>query len=186
MERLNDHAPTHSRIFKEVRAFPYGVSMSLIFEQMILVSSPSKPFTYTAKGTARRQAVIADYEDEINAMYTTVAKSTSEDIAAPEHWTHPLTMDFIRKTVSRVLNSSVDDGVDLFQHGCDRYCVSSYSFSVQHADGDLVACKPPGYEILLSEQFVKRLILRWPIKSLTTSFTCFHLSWVWQLLYLRR
>ena len=36
---------------------------------MILVASPDKPFTYTAKNTPRRHAIIEDYDQEINQIY---------------------------------------------------------------------------------------------------------------------
>ena len=40
--------------------------------QMIIVSSPSKPFTYTAKSTPRRSAIINEYKPDIDALYATV------------------------------------------------------------------------------------------------------------------
>ena len=89
---------------------------------MILIASPSKPFTYTAKGTARRQSVIADYDAEIKALYAAVAETTQEIISAPGEWSPTQTLDFIRKTVASVLTTTVDDDADIFQHGCDR-CV---------------------------------------------------------------
>jgi hypothetical protein len=36
---------------------------------MVLVSRPSKPFSYSGKGTVRKAAVIKEYEPEINALY---------------------------------------------------------------------------------------------------------------------
>ncbi|KZT66300.1 acetyl-CoA synthetase-like protein [Daedalea quercina L-15889] len=103
IERMNAFAPQHSRLFKE----------------MILVAKPDKPFTYTAKNTARRQAVINDYEDEINALYDTVAESTQSSIPTPEVWDLVATTDFVREVVGKVLRSSVQDDDDLFQNGCD-------------------------------------------------------------------
>ncbi|OBZ79958.1 L-aminoadipate-semialdehyde dehydrogenase large subunit [Grifola frondosa] len=80
VERMNEYAPQHSRIFKE----------------MILVASPSKPFTYTAKNTARRQAIINDYEGEIDALYDAVAETTQADIAPPSAWSKDETLAFVR------------------------------------------------------------------------------------------
>lgn len=103
VERMNAYAPQHSRLFKE----------------MIIVAKPSKPFTYTAKSTARRQAVIADYEDEINAVYDKVEESTQSNIPPPAQWDVVSTTDFVRAVVNKVLRQTVNDDDDLFEHGCD-------------------------------------------------------------------
>ncbi|KAH9840963.1 uncharacterized protein C8Q71DRAFT_854811 [Rhodofomes roseus] len=103
IEKMNAFAPQHSRLFKE----------------MILVSKPSKPFTYTAKGTARRQAIIIDYEPEIERLYQAIEESTQSSIAAPRQWDVVTTTDFVRAVVGKVLVHSVQDTDDLFQHGCD-------------------------------------------------------------------
>ncbi|THH03896.1 hypothetical protein EW145_g5919, partial [Phellinidium pouzarii] len=62
IEKMNAFAPTHSRIFKE----------------MILVANPAKPFEYTSKGTLRRQPIINEYRQEIDALYDAVAESAQE------------------------------------------------------------------------------------------------------------
>ncbi|KAH7907693.1 hypothetical protein BJ138DRAFT_455649 [Hygrophoropsis aurantiaca] len=103
VERMNAYAPQHSRIFKE----------------MIIVSHPSKPFTYTAKSTARRQAILADYEDEINILYDVVEASTQSNIPPPAHWGQTVATDFIRKVVTAIMQTAVTDHDDIFQHGCD-------------------------------------------------------------------
>ena len=88
---------------------------------MIVVASPSKPFTYTAKNTPRRQALINEYEPEINALYDAVDESTQADLAPPATWSEENAKDFVHAVVSRVLDHPVTDNVDLFQSGCDRY-----------------------------------------------------------------
>ena len=87
---------------------------------MILVASPNKPFTFTAKGTPRRQAIIAEYAPEIEALYASVEESTQADLPAPRTWDVEQTSQFIRKLVTSVLARSLGDTEDLFQHGCDR------------------------------------------------------------------
>lgn len=87
---------------------------------MILVAKPDKPFTYTAKNTARRQAVINDYEPEINALYDTVAESTQTSIPTPEVWDAVATTSFVRDVVGKVLRAPIKDDDDLFENGCDR------------------------------------------------------------------
>ncbi|KAJ7912191.1 hypothetical protein B0H13DRAFT_2008004 [Mycena leptocephala] len=64
VERLNTSAPQQSRILK----------------QMILVANQTKPFTYTAKTTPRRRAVIEDYRDEIRELYAIAALEESSKL----------------------------------------------------------------------------------------------------------
>lgn len=92
---------------------------------MIIVASPCKPFTYTAKGTVRRPAVIANYDDEINELYNTVALTTQTSVSSPSDWSLDQTKQFVRTIIANVLTTSIDDDVDLFQNGCDR-CVISH------------------------------------------------------------
>ena len=112
VERMNDYAPQHSRVFKE----------------MILVTSPDKPFTYTAKSTPRRQAIINEYEPEIEAIYAAAAESTqAEDLTPPVHWDEAETKEFVSTIVRRVVKAKLGDDDDMFQKGCDR-CVRSHFF----------------------------------------------------------
>lgn len=93
--------------------------------QMIMVASPSKPFTYTAKNTARRQAIINEYDAEIAALYDAVEGSAQADWPPPLAWDWPNTVQFMRSVVKRVLKSPVSDTEDIFQKGCDRSVGSS-------------------------------------------------------------
>ncbi|KAH9912112.1 acetyl-CoA synthetase-like protein [Fomitopsis serialis] len=95
--------PQHSRLFKE----------------MIIVAKPDKPFSYTAKGTVRRGAVIQQYEDEIDALYDIVDAGSQSSVAPPVSWDITTATDFVRKTVAHILKRCPRDGDDLFQHGCD-------------------------------------------------------------------
>ncbi|KIJ49855.1 hypothetical protein M422DRAFT_246221 [Sphaerobolus stellatus SS14] len=93
IEEANDYAPAHSRIFKE----------------MILVASPSKPFTYTAKNTARRGAIIKDYADEIEEIYKAVDESTQTSIPIPTSttenggWSLEDTREFVHNVVHEIM-----------------------------------------------------------------------------------
>lgn len=87
---------------------------------MILVASPSKPFTYTIKRTLRRQAVISDYSDEINDLYVAVAETAQTGVAPPASWSEIDTLGFIRSVVTKMVQKPLGDSDDLFQHGCDR------------------------------------------------------------------
>ncbi|KAF7349949.1 Acetyl-CoA synthetase-like protein [Mycena venus] len=102
--KINEMAPQHSRLFKE---------------EMIIVAKPSKPFTYTAKMTVRRGAVIAEYEEEIDILYNTVDESTTLNIPPLVNWRADSVRNFVRAAILSVLNVRVGDEDDIFQHGCD-------------------------------------------------------------------
>ncbi|KAI9459305.1 acetyl-CoA synthetase-like protein [Russula earlei] len=117
VERLNTYAPQHSRLFKE----------------MIIVASPSKPFVYTAKMTARRQAILKAYDTEINALYDMVEQTSQVDIPLPVEWTPSQSLDYVRRVVHKVMTQKISDGVDIFQHGCDSLQSTYIRNSVLHA-----------------------------------------------------
>ncbi|KAH9000656.1 acetyl-CoA synthetase-like protein [Lactarius hatsudake] len=134
IERLNAFAPQHSRLFKE----------------MIIVASPSKPFAYTAKMTARRQAILKDYDDEINALYDVIEQTSQVDIPSPSEWTPSQSLDYVRRIVHKVMAQKVADGVDIFQHGCDSLQSTYIRNSVLHG---LRETKPEAAK-LVSASFV--------------------------------
>ncbi|KAI0058351.1 acetyl-CoA synthetase-like protein [Artomyces pyxidatus] len=117
VEKLNQYAPAHSRLFKE----------------MILVSNPSKPFEYTAKGTPRRPTIIAAYKQEIDELYEIVEDSSQTDVELPSDWTPVETLQFMRSIVQRVMKRSVEDNTDLFQEGCDSLQATLIRNSILHA-----------------------------------------------------
>lgn len=104
IKMANDYAPAHSRLFRE----------------MIILAKPNKPFTFTGKGSIRKSAVVADYDDEIVATYAAVEAATSANVDSPETWTKETTLDFVRTVVHKVMESKVEDSDDIFQHGGDR------------------------------------------------------------------
>lgn len=101
---------------------------------MIIVASPNKPFEYTAKFTARRQAIIAAYELEIEALYATVDETTQADITPPSSWSKEHTVNFVRTAVNKVLKSPAADTEDIFQQGCDRYVQSPDTALTRHSN----------------------------------------------------
>ncbi|KAF8521638.1 hypothetical protein BU17DRAFT_87898 [Hysterangium stoloniferum] len=111
IEEANTYAPAHSRIFKE----------------MILLASPSKPLCYTAKGTPRRDAILQDYAEEINAIYTAVDESTQSNIPIPTGsspgggWTEEESLEFVHQAVHSVMTGAknMKDEDDIFAFGCD-------------------------------------------------------------------
>lgn len=88
--------------------------------QMIIIKQPNKPFQYTAKGTPRRQAIIADYEPEITTLYGGPRTISSCHLVAPDRWDLKSTSEFVRSVVCKTLDYDMSDDEDIFQHGCDR------------------------------------------------------------------
>lgn len=87
---------------------------------MIIVALPSKPFTLTAKNTTRRQAVISDYNSEIEALYRAVDETAQSHIPPPPSLSYADCLPFCRAVVRHVLKRNIEDSDDIFQHGGDR------------------------------------------------------------------
>ncbi|VDB85562.1 unnamed protein product [Peniophora sp. CBMAI 1063] len=117
IDKANEHAPAHSKIFKE----------------MVLVTSPRKPVELTAKGTPRRQVTLTAYTREIEELYEKVKNASQTDIESPSEWTEQATRTFIQKAVSRVMRDAVEDDDDLFQHGCDSLQATMIRNAIMHA-----------------------------------------------------
>ncbi|KAI9433075.1 acetyl-CoA synthetase-like protein [Lactarius indigo] len=120
------------------------------FSQMIIVASPSKPFVYTAKMTARRQAILKDYDNEINALYDVVEQTSQVDIPSPSEWTLSQSLDYVRRIVHKVMTQKMADNIDIFQHGCDSLQSTYIRNSVLHG---LRETKPEAAK-LVSASFV--------------------------------
>lgn len=100
---------------------------------MIMVTSPSKPFTYTAKNTTRRPAIIKEYAQEIDALYNAVDESAETEVAPPSSWSHTSAKEFVRGVVDRVLNHDLGDNDDIFQNGCDSLEATWIRNQILHA-----------------------------------------------------
>lgn len=90
---------------------------------MIIVTTPSKPFQYTPKGTPRRSANLAEYADEISAVYTATETAAQPSRAPPPSWELADTVAYVRDVVNATLKHPIGDEEDFFQHGMDRYVV---------------------------------------------------------------
>lgn len=77
-------------------------------------------YSYTAKTTPRRHAIIDEYAEEIDRVYDAVEESTQSGIPPPSHWDVDGVKSFVRAIVDRVLVQKVKDEEDLFENGCDR------------------------------------------------------------------
>ena len=88
-----------------------------------MVTKPSKPLEYTAKGTPRRQVCLAAYADEIDELYKRVEESQQIDMPPPRDWSSESVQLYVGEIVRKVMkNPNIQDSDDLFQQGCDR-CV---------------------------------------------------------------
>ena len=87
---------------------------------MILVASTSKPFQLTAKATLRRRIILAEYNDEIEALYRAVETSASSDIPPPATWDQEGIATFVRAVVHETLHRPIKDDADIFRNGGDR------------------------------------------------------------------
>ncbi|KAI0350525.1 acetyl-CoA synthetase-like protein [Trametes cingulata] len=118
VERANNFAPSHSRIFKE----------------MITVTKPNKPFQYTAKGTPRRHVSLAEYAEEIEELYRKVEESSQVDVQLPPSWTDGAVREYVRGVVTKVLRApDIGDEDDLFQQGCDSLQATWIRNTILHA-----------------------------------------------------
>ncbi|OSD01062.1 acetyl-CoA synthetase-like protein [Trametes coccinea BRFM310] len=103
VERANEFAPQHSRIFKE----------------MILITAPSKTFELNMKGLPRRKFMLSAYQNEIEALYKQVEDSAQSVLQSPKSWNEEGTLAFVRAVVKETLRRSIDDAADIFRSGCD-------------------------------------------------------------------
>ncbi|OAX81574.1 hypothetical protein ACJ72_04086 [Emergomyces africanus] len=102
VQKANEDAPGHARLMKS----------------KIGLSSPSKPFKTTPKGTIQRRIVMADYNDEIHALYS---KSDTETVInIPQDATAQEIVVHVKGIVSNLLPSQeIGDHSDIFSLGLD-------------------------------------------------------------------
>ncbi|KAF5351512.1 hypothetical protein D9758_007194 [Tetrapyrgos nigripes] len=119
VDKANDFAPAHSRIFKE----------------MILVTHPDKPFQRTPKGSPKRNAVLKDYAEEIEAAYTAFDESSQTQFDPPKSWNAEDCISFIHVAFQSIMkgDSELGDEDDIFQRGCDSLQVTWIRNTVLHA-----------------------------------------------------
>ena len=66
---------------------------------MIIVTSPTKPFQFTVKGLPRRNIILQEYHDEIEALYKEVEESAQSEFTPPAQWDKSSTLQFVRAVV---------------------------------------------------------------------------------------
>ncbi len=97
---------------------------------MIIVTHPSKPFTFTAKGTPRRQAILTAYSKEIDTAYEAVDKTFVSNIPAPQKWIIDDITGWIRRIVQSLLrtDAQISDTQNFFAVGVDRSDIVTFLF----------------------------------------------------------
>ncbi|KAJ7485841.1 hypothetical protein FB451DRAFT_1554646 [Mycena latifolia] len=105
VKQANSFAPGHSRIFKD----------------MIVLGTPSRPFQITAKGTLRRQAILEDYAQQIDAAYAAFGNhaAPSADPQARGEVSMDDALEIVRGQVRANVGPSISDHVNLFDAGAD-------------------------------------------------------------------
>lgn len=85
---------------------------------MILIASAEKPMLLTEKGTLKRGATLAQYDDAVATLYESAAATAS--VAAPAEWSADNTLTFVRAVVRNVLPTVSSDAADIFDEGATR------------------------------------------------------------------
>lgn len=89
--------------------------------QMILVTSPSKPFVVNpTKNTVVRAVATAAYEQEISDAYDAFDRAAESEFTPPATWGPSDTLAFVRRVVRSTVPEIPADDDDLFNYGCDR------------------------------------------------------------------
>lgn len=94
---------------------------------MIVLATPSRSFQVTAKGTPRRQAILEDYAQDIDAAY--VAFNRAAALAGPQvHGKISVddALEIVRQQVHTNVRPSISDNENLFDAGADRYASSRH------------------------------------------------------------
>ncbi len=97
---------------------------------MILVTNPSKPFEFTAKGTLRRGDTLKVYEMEIDEIYNVVDAiySPVSDISFPQTPTIKWVTNIVRDIAKGTFQQNGGDNDDIFILDGDRYArILTYS-----------------------------------------------------------
>lgn len=97
--------------------------------QMILIASPSKPPLLTEKGTIKRAATLAQYDADVNELYSNLDATALADVAAPVSWTAENSAVFVRAVVQHVVPAVTSDTQDLFDRGCTRFVIAIIPFA---------------------------------------------------------
>ncbi|KAJ5081841.1 hypothetical protein NUU61_010105 [Penicillium alfredii] len=102
VKKANEAAPGHAQLMKD----------------RVGVSSQSKPFKLTPKGTVQRRGVLSDYADEIDALYQSADQADVAQIAKDA--SRPDIAAYIVTAGSDIMDiPTIDESADIFSSGLD-------------------------------------------------------------------
>ncbi|CAO1622087.1 unnamed protein product [Parajaminaea phylloscopi] len=110
-----------------VQANSFAPSHSILFKEMIVITSPEKMLPRTAKGSVRSGIALEEYAEEIRAAYTAFEQVGKTDVQMPSEWTPESALTFVTRVVGSILegrSASLDADVDLFSAGVDSLNVT--------------------------------------------------------------
>lgn len=164
MDQINEFSPTHSRVVQD----------------MLLLADPSKPFVITAKGTAKKETVLKDYEKEIEEAYQAAQfGSLMPGVPSPEAWEFEECLELVRRIVCGIMQeddacstcdpddvkgkgrqrSVIGDDADLIAMGCDSIKVARIKNTVLSAlhHGAKVSCRRVPHNIVYANPTIRKL-----------------------------
>ncbi|KAJ3842699.1 putative aminoadipate reductase [Lentinula raphanica] len=131
VEEANREAPAYSRVYKE----------------MILISSPKKPFPQADKGTTLRKRVYKLYEKEIDQIYDTVdANAGKGTVPPPTSWETADVQEWLATQIQDLSGKSLSPHDDVFEHGFDSLAATILRLRVTNVCSSL----PSAQRILTS------------------------------------
>ncbi|KAF4596122.1 hypothetical protein EYR38_007496 [Pleurotus pulmonarius] len=124
-------------------------SPAKIYPEMVIFASKSKPFTYTEKGSIRRAKILAEYKQEVDALYERPSDVDLGNIAIPTSWTPSSAVDFSYAALKYILPDLPGPDEDIFYFACDslqaarieRMIVQVLKSTGAYRDGST----PPGF-----------------------------------------
>ncbi|KAF4571678.1 hypothetical protein EYR36_009021 [Pleurotus pulmonarius] len=94
-------------------------SPAKIYPEMVIFASKSKPFTYTEKGSIRRAKILAEYKQEVDALYERPSDVDLGNITIPTSWTPSSAVDFSYAALKYMLPDLPGPDEDIFYFACD-------------------------------------------------------------------
>ncbi|KAL4254134.1 Adenylate-forming Reductase [Pleurotus pulmonarius] len=124
-------------------------SPAKIYPEMVIFASKSKPFTYTEKGSIRRAKILAEYKQEVDALYERPSDVDLGNITIPTSWTPSSAVDFSYAALKYMLPDLPGPDEDIFYFACDslqaarieRMIVQVLKSTGAYRDGST----PPGF-----------------------------------------
>ncbi|KAF9254619.1 acetyl-CoA synthetase-like protein [Marasmius fiardii PR-910] len=116
VEAANKIAPSYSRIYPE----------------MILVTSPPKPFMYTEKGSLKRKEVLKAYILEIDELYNQLEERIGLQVPFPHNRDLNNIVAFVQN-VLKTIPLEVPEDEDVFRYGCNSLQVTRIEIIIRNS-----------------------------------------------------